>query len=55
MKQATTIICSCVNADPVDIECFVRDLGLVVTDIEYVPDVPHFSEAPEIQEVAHLQ
>ena len=54
MELATAIICSCVQAEPADIDSFVRDLGLVVTDIEYLPAVPHFTEAPEIQDVTHL-
>jgi len=54
MEHATAIICSCVQVEPADIDLFVRDLGLVVTNIEHLPAVPHFSEAPEIQDVTHV-
>lgn len=54
MEQATAIICSCVHAEPEDIDGFVRDLGLVVTDIEYLPVMPHFSETPEIRERPYM-
>lgn len=41
MDYETQLICSYTHANSADVTSFVRELGLTVTDIEYIPDMDY--------------